>query len=148
MDFITALAKVAQNFDSFFVVVNRLTKVAHLIPTHTTTLMSDIAQLFVKEIVKLHGVPTMIISDRDAKFTSKFWMAMFQSLGTLLNLNLAYHPEIDGQNERVNQVIEDMLRSYCSQQPHLWLKFLPLVEFAYNSLPHRSLGMSPFKTLY
>ena len=148
MDFITTLPRVVGNFDSIFVVVECLTKVAHLISTHTTASVSDIAQLFVKEIVKLHGVPTMIISDRDAKFTSKFWMAMFQSLGTLLNLNLAYHPEIDGQNERVNQVIEDMLRSYCSQQPHLWLKFLPLVEFAYNSLPHRSLGMSPFKTLY
>ena len=69
-------------------------------------------------------------------------------MGTLLNLSLAYHPKIDGQIERVNQVIEDMLRSYCSQQPCLWLKFLPLVEFAYNSSQHRSLGISPFKSLY
>ena len=73
---------------------------------------------------------------------------MFQSLDTLLNLSSTYHLEIDGQIERVNQVIEDMLRSYYSQQPCLWLKFLPLVEFAYNSSPHRILGMSPFKTLY
>lgn len=73
---------------------------------------------------------------------------MFQSLGTLLNLSSAYHPKTDGQTERINQVIEDMLRSYCNQQPRMWLRYLPLVEFAYNSSHHRSLGMSPFKALY
>ena len=94
------------------------------------------------------GFQLRIISDRDVKFTSKFWRAMFQSLGTLLNLSTAYHPETDGQTERVNQIIEDMLRSYCNQQPRLWFKFLLLVEFAYNSSHHQSLGMSPFKALY
>ena len=108
MDFITALPKVTRNFDSIFVVVDQLTKVAHLIPIRTTTSALDIAQLFVKEIVRLHGVPARIVSDRDAKFTSKFWIAMFQSLSTLLNLSSAYHLETDGQTERVNQVIEDM----------------------------------------
>ena len=148
MDFVTGLPKVSGGFDSIFVVVDKLTRVAHLIPIRTTATAADIAQIFVKEIVRLHGIPARIISDRDAKFTSKFWMAMFQSLGTLLNLSLAYHPKTDGQIERVNQVIEDMLRSYCSQQPQLWIKFLPLVEFAYNSSFHRSLQMSPFKALY
>ena len=114
MDFITALPKVTRNFDFVFVVVDPLTKVAHLIPTKTITLELDTAQLFVKKIVRLHRIPARIISDRDAKFTSKFWTAMFQSLGTLLNLSIAYHPKIDGQTKRVNQVIEDMLRSYCS----------------------------------
>ena len=128
--------------------VDKLTKVAHLIPTKITTTALDIAQLFVREIVRLHGVPARIISDRDAKFTSKFWTAMFQSLGTRLNLSSSYHPETDGQIERVNQVIEDMLRAYCGQQPRLWLKYLLLVEFSYNSSHHQSLGMSPFKALY
>ena len=73
---------------------------------------------------------------------------MFQSLGTLLNLSTAYHPKTDGQTERVNQVMEDMLRSYCSQQPRLWLKYLPLVEFAYNSSFHQGLPTFPFKTHY
>ena len=73
---------------------------------------------------------------------------MFQSLGTLLNLSSSYHPETDCHTERVNQVIEDMLKAYCGQQPQLWIKFLPLVEFAYNSSHHQSLGMSPFKALY
>ena len=133
MDFITGFPKVVGNFDSIFVVVDKLTKVAHLIPTRTTASTSDVAQLFIKEIVRLHGIPARIISDRDVKFTSKFWKAMFQSLGTLLNLSTVYHPETNGQTKRVNQVIEDMLRSYCNQQPCLWFKFLPLVEFAYNS---------------
>ena len=114
MDFITTLPRVARNFDSIFVVVYWLTKVAHLIPTRTTASAPDIAQLFVRKIVRLHGIPARIISDRDAKFTSKFWTAMFQSIGTLLNLSFAYHLETDGQIERVNQVIEDMLRSYCN----------------------------------
>ena len=96
MDFITALSKVIGNFDSIFVVVDRLTKVAHLIPTRTTASASNITQLFVKEIVRLHGVLARIISDRDAKFTSKFWTIMFQSLGTLLNLSSSYHPKTNG----------------------------------------------------
>ena len=148
MDFVTGLPKVLGGFDSIFVVVDKLTKVAHFIPIRISATAADVAQLFVREIVRLHGVPARIISDRDAKFTSKFWRAMFQSLGTLLNLSSAYHPETDGQTERVNQVLEDMLRSYCSQQPQLWIKYLPLVEFAYNSSYHRSLQMSPFKALY
>ena len=73
---------------------------------------------------------------------------MFHSLGTLLNLSSAYHPKIDGQIERVNQVIGDMLQSYCNQQSRLWLKYLPLVEFSSNSSHHQILGMSPFKALY
>ena len=106
MDFITGIPKVSKNFDSIFVVVYKLTKVAHLIPTWIIVSASNIAQLFEKEIVRLHGIPARIISDRDAKFTSKFWRAMFQSLGTLLNLSSSYHPKIDGQTKRVYQVIE------------------------------------------
>ena len=90
MDFITALPKVTGNFDSIFVVVDWLTKVAHLISTRTTASALDIAQLFVIEIVRLHGVLARTISDRDAKFTSKFWTAMFQSFGTLSSLNSTY----------------------------------------------------------
>ncbi|MCO5566311.1 hypothetical protein L7F22_019988 [Adiantum nelumboides] len=148
MDFVTSLPKTTRNYDYIFVIVDKLTKVAHLILVKQTATAADIAQVFVKEIVRLHGVPARIISDRDAKFTSKFWQAMFQSLGTQLNLSAAYHPETDGQTERVNQVIEDMLRAYCNQQPQQWIKFLHLVEFAYNSAHYRSLGMSPFKALY
>ena len=105
MDFITGLPKTTGNFDSIFVVVDKLTKVAHLVPVKTTATAVDITHIFVKEIVKLHGIPARIVSNRDAKFTSRFWQAMFQSLGTQLNLSSAYHPETDGQTERVNQVV-------------------------------------------
>ena len=148
MDFVTGIPKVTGGFDSIFVIVDKLTKITHIIPMKTTSTVADIAHLFVKEIIKLHGLPARIISDRDAKFTSKFWQALFQSVETQLNLNSVYHPKIDGQTEQVNQVIEDMLRSYCNQQPRQWLKFLPLVEFAYNSSFHKSLQMSQFKALY
>ena len=136
MNFITGLPKTTGNFDSIFVVVDKLTKVAHLVPVKTIVTVADIAHIYVKEIVILHEIPAIIVSDRDAKFTSRFWQAMFQSLGTQLNLSSAYHPETDGQTERVNQVVEDMLRSYCNQQPNLWIKYLPLVEFAFNSSHH------------
>ena len=95
MDFITALPKVARNFDAIFVVVDKLTKVAHLICIRTSASASDISQIFIKEIVRLHGIPTWVINNRDAKFTSRFWTTMFQPLGTLLNLSSAYHLKID-----------------------------------------------------
>ena len=102
MDFITGLPKTIRNFDSIYVVVDKLTKVAHLVPVKTTTTAVDIAHIFVKEIVRLHGIPTRIVSDWDAKFTSRFWEAMFQYLGTQLNISSAYHLETDGQTKRVN----------------------------------------------
>ena len=139
---------VSGGYDSIFVVVDKLTKVAHLIPVKKTFSTSYVAKVFVKEVVRLHGFPRRIISDRDSKFTSKFWKALFDSVETELSMSTAFHPESDGQTERVNQVIEDMLRAYCNRQPSSWVKYLPLVEFAYNSSHHRSLGMSPFKALY
>ncbi|MCO5578802.1 hypothetical protein L7F22_032648 [Adiantum nelumboides] len=143
MDFVTGLPKTSGNYDSIFVIVDKL-----LIPVKQTATATDIAQVFVKEIVRLHGIPARNISDRNDNFTSKFWQAMFQYLRTQLNFSTAYHPETDGQTKRVNRVIEDMLQAYCNQQPQKWIKFLHLVEFAYNSSHHQSLGMSPFKALY
>ncbi|MCO5572583.1 hypothetical protein L7F22_026339 [Adiantum nelumboides] len=103
MDFVTGLPKAIGNYDSIFIIVDKLTKVARLIPVKQTATAADIAQVFIKEIVRLHGTPARIISDWDAKFTSKFWQAMFQSLGTQSNLSTAYHPETEGQTKRVNQ---------------------------------------------
>ena len=148
MDFVTSLPPVQGGYDSIMVVVNYLTKVAHLIPVKKTFSASDIARIFIKEIFRLHGVPKRIVSDRDAKFTSNFWTSLFKGIGTQLNFSTAYHPETDGQTERVNQVIEDILRAYCNREPKAWFNYLPLVEFAYNSSYHRSIGMSPFKDLY
>lgn len=148
MDFITGLPKSKKNNDSIMVVVDKLSKSAHFIPVQSTYRAAQIANVFMQNIFKLHGLPKTIISDRDVKFTSVFWRTLFERLGTQLNFSTAYHPQIDGQNERVNQVVEDMLRSYVMQQPTRWEEYFHLVEFAYNNGYHTSLKMSPFEVLY
>lgn len=130
------------------VVVDKLTKSAHFIPVKTTFEASAIAQIFLKEIIRLHGVPRKIISDRDTRFTSRFWKSLLQAMGTQLNFSTAYHPETDGQTERVNQVLEDMLRMYVMDHQSQWEKYLPLVEFAYNNSYHSSIQAAPFEILY
>jgi hypothetical protein len=101
-----------------------------------------------KEIARLHGVPKAIVSDRDPKFTSNFWKGLFKGFGTNLNFSTTYHPQIDGKIERVNQVIEDMLRMYVMDKPSKWEDYLHLVEFSYNNGYQASLKMSPFEALY
>jgi hypothetical protein len=92
------------------VVVDKLTKAAHFIPLKTTHRAADVADIFLKEVARLHGIPKTIVSDRDPKFTSNFWKGLFKGFGTNLNFSTSYHPESDGQTKRVNRVIEDMLR--------------------------------------
>ena len=102
------------------VLVDKLTKAAHFIPVKSTHKTDDISNIFMKEIFKLHGFPKAIVSDRDVKFTSNFWKWLFVDLGTKLNFSTAYHPQTDGQTERVNQVLEDMLRMYVMDKPTKW----------------------------
>ena len=147
MDFITGLP-MSRGFDSIFVVVDMLTKVTHLFPVCKDYFAKDVAHVFMQGVFLHHGLPRRIISDRDSKFTSNFWKALFQATGTQLAYNTAYHPETDGQTERVNQTIEDILRAYCLREPRKWTRYLYLVEFAYNASFQRSIGMSPFKALY
>lgn len=109
---------------------------------------SYVARVFMEDIVRLHGIPQRIIFDRDLVFTSALWTSLQQSLGTKLNFSSAYHPETDGQTERVNQVLEDMLRMYVMDQQSCWEEYLHLVEFAYNNGYHSSIGMAPFQALY
>ena len=113
--------------------------------THKT---DDIAKIFMKDIFKLHGLPKAIVSDKDVKFTSNFWKGLFVDLGAKLNFSTAYHPQTDGQTERVIQVFEDMLRMYVMDKPTKWEDYLHLVKFAYNNGQHASLGMSPYEALY
>jgi hypothetical protein len=148
MDFITGLPLTSQRHNAILVVVDKLTKSAHFIPVRDTYDVADVARVFINEIIRFHGVPKKIISDRDSRFTSRFWTCMQTALGTQLNLSTAYHPETDGQTERVNQVLEDMLRMYVMDQQSHWEKYLPLVEFAYNNSYHSSIGMPPFEALY
>eukprot|EP00253_Pinus_taeda_P009241 PITA_09241 len=148
MDFITGLPKTKRNNDSIMVVVYKLSKAAHFIPVQSTYRAVQIAHIFVQNVFRLHGLPKTIISDRDVKFTSAFWRALFAELGTQLNFSTAYHPQTDGQTERVNQMVEDMLRACVMQKPTQWEDYLHLVEFAYNNGYHTSIQMSPFEVLY
>jgi transposase InsO family protein len=101
-----------------------------------------------REIARLHGIPKEIVSDRDTKFTSNFWRGLFKGFGTNMNFSTTYHPQSDGKTERVNQVIEDMLRMYVMDKPSKWEDYLHLVEFSYNNGYQDSLKMSPFEALY
>ena len=116
--------------DSIMVVVDKLTKETHFIPVNSMHKTNDMAKIFMKEIFKLHGLPKATVSDRDVKFTSNFWKGLFVDLGTKLNFSTAYHPQTNGQTERVNQVLEDMLRMYMMDKPTKWEDYLHLVEFA------------------
>eukprot|EP00253_Pinus_taeda_P019597 PITA_19597 len=148
MDFITGLPKTKKNNDSIIMVVDKLSKAAHFIPVQSTYRAAQITHIFMQNVFRLHGLPKTIISDRDVKFTSAFWRMLFAELGTQLNFSTTYHPQTDRQTERVNQVVEDMLRAYVMQKPMLWEEYLHLVEFAYNNGYHTSTQMSPFEDLY
>jgi transposase InsO family protein len=117
-----------------FVVVDTLTKSAHFIPVRTMYQAPDIARVFIREIVWLHGVPKKIISDRGSVFTGRFWTSFQDASGTQLNFSTAYHPEMDGQTECMNQTLEDLLRMYVMDQLKRWEEFLPLVEIAYKTV--------------
>jgi hypothetical protein len=112
MDFITKFSRTIKKHDSIMVVVDKLTKASHFIPVKSTHKATNIVEIYMREITKLHCVPKTIVSHRDSKFTSNFWKGVFKGFGTNIKFSIVYHPEIDGQTERVNQVIEDMLRMY------------------------------------
>ena len=104
--------------------------------------------MYVQHVVRLHGVPKSIVSDRDTRFTSKFWKSLQDALGTRLKFSSAFHPQTDGQSERTIQILEDMLRACAIDFPGSWEKYLPLVEFAYNNSFQSTVGMAPYEALY
>ena len=110
--------------------------------------LDKLAELYIKEIVRLHGILISIISDRDPRFTSRFWGKLQEALSTRLNLSTAFHPQTDGQLERVIQILEDMLRSCVIDYEGSWDRHIPLVEFVYNNSFQSSIGMVPYKALY
>jgi transposase InsO family protein len=134
MDFIVGLPLTARRHDSIFVVVDTLMKSAHFIPVRTMYQAPDIVRVFISEIVRLHGVPKRIISDRGSVFTVRFWTSFQEALGTQLNFSTTYHLETDGKTGRMNQTLEDMLRMYVMDQQKNWEEFFRLVEFAYNNI--------------
>ena len=148
MDFVFKLLPTVQRHDGIWVVVDRLTKSAHFLPIREKFSPHKLAELFMNHIVSLHGVPVSIISDRDPRFTSRFWKGLMKELGVKLNLSTAFHPQTDGQSERTIKTLEDMLTSCLLQFKGHWNEYLPLVEFTYNNSYHSSIEMSPYEALY
>jgi hypothetical protein len=148
MDFIVGLPLTPQKHDSIWVIVDRLTKTTHFIPVHTTYSAERYAEIYIDLVVHLHGVPKTILSDRGTQFVARFWAQVHESLGTKLIHSSSYHPQTDGQTERVNQIVEDMLRDCVIHFDKSWDKCLALAEFAYNNSYQASLKMAPFEALY
>jgi hypothetical protein len=148
MDFVTGLPRTQKGNDSIWVIIDHLTKVAHFIPVKTTYGGATLARIYLKEIVRLHGIPRKIVSDRGTQFTSKFWTSLQKAMGTKLDFSTAYHPQTDGQTERVNKVLEDLLRARVLTFDRSWESSLPYAEFSYNNSHQASIKMSPFEALY
>nr|GEW88648.1 putative reverse transcriptase domain-containing protein [Tanacetum cinerariifolium] len=110
--------------------------------------MDKLTKLYLKEVVTRHGIPVLIISDRDPRFASNLWRAFQKALGTRLDMSIAYHPDTDGQSERTIQTLEDMLRACVIDFRNGWERHLPLVEFSYNNSYHASIKAAPFEALY
>lgn len=144
MDLITSLPKSKAGNDAIVVFVCRFTKQIHAIATHTTSTASDLARILLREVVRHHGLPKSIVSDRDPRFIAHFWKDLWALLQTKLNMSTSYHPQTDGQTERANRTLEDMLRAYVSAQQDDWDELLPLVEMAYNDSVQASTGFSPY----
>ncbi|OWY96746.1 Gag-pol, partial [Phytophthora megakarya] len=145
MDFITDLPHTKNNFDSIWVVVDRLTKRCHFVPTTKTVTAEGVAKLFIDHIWKLHGMPTNIVSDRDRKFVSAFWQHVFKSIGTKLSMTVAHRAQGDGQTERMNRTLEEYLRCFVGPMQDDWDTHLANAEFAVNSTVNSSTKLAPFE---
>nr|GEV83323.1 putative reverse transcriptase domain-containing protein [Tanacetum cinerariifolium] len=148
MDFIVGLPRTPSGYDSIWVIVDRLIKSAHFLPVKMMDSLEKLTQLYLKEIAYPHGVSISIISDRDSKFTSRFWRSLQEALRTRLDMSTAYHPEMNGQSERTIQTLEDMLRACVIDFGGSWERHLPLVKFSYNNSYQASIKAAPFKALY
>jgi hypothetical protein len=144
MDLITQLPKTAKGNDAIVVMVDKLTKMVHFAATKTAVSAPQLAQIVFNEVVRHHGVPENIISDRDTRFTSRFWKELWRLTGTKLLMSTAYHPQTDGQTERANRTLEDMLRHYVNYRQTDWDEHLTAAEIACNNAKQSSTGFSPF----
>jgi hypothetical protein len=148
MDFIVGLPRTCDGYDSIWVIVDRLIKVADFILVKTTYTRARLAELYISRIVCLHGVPKKIVSDRGTQFTSRFCEKLHESMDTKLHFSSVYHPQTDGQTEQINQILEDMLRACALKHDASWDKSLPYAKFSYNNSYQANLKMAPFEALY
>ncbi|WP_222185195.1 transposase family protein, partial [Geminicoccus harenae] len=149
MDFVVGLPVTPKaRYDAIWVVVDRLTKTAHFILMRTTDSISRLAQLYINSIICLHGAPLSIVSDRDPRFTARFWESLQEAMGTDILMSTAFHPQTDGQSERTIQILEDMLRACILDFGKSWDEYVKLAEFAYNNSYQATIGMAPFEALY
>ena len=149
MDFIVALPTSSDGYDGIYVIVDKLMKLVTLEPIHTTATAPEIANIYFRRMVsKGFGVPKVIVSDRDSKFTSDFWKSLWLLLGTKLAMSTSFHPQTDGQTENANKLIEAMLRAFTNEKQNNWSTLLPYIEFAFNNTVNRSTGYTPFYMCY
>jgi hypothetical protein len=148
MDFVVGLPRTPMGNDSIWVIVDRLTKVAHFMQVRVTFGTEGLANLYIEHILRLHGALKKIVSDRGAQFVAKFWRSFHKLMGATLNYNTTFHPRTDEQTERVNQVLEDMLQACALTYGTDWESSLPFAEFSYNNNFQASPRMAPFEALY
>jgi hypothetical protein len=148
MDFVSGLPRGKRGNNAIWVIVDRLTKFALFLPVKMTDSVDKLAKIYVNEVVRLHGVPTLIVSDRDPRFTSRLWPSIQRALGTNLSISTAFHLQTDGQSERIIQILKDLLRACALEFGGNWEEHLSLVEFTYNNSYQATIGMAPFEALY
>lgn len=147
MDFIVGLPW-NRSADCILVVVDRFSKYAHFIELRHPFTAKQVAGVFAREVVRLHGIPQSIVSDRDRLFVSAFWSDLFRACGTKLRMSSAYHPETDGQTEVLNRCLETYLRCFAGEHPKKWSSWLPWAEYGYNTGFHSASGRTPFEVVY
>ena len=134
MDFVTHFPRTPQGHDAVWVIVDRLTKSTHFLVVRMTFTLERFCRLYIREIVRLHGVPPVsIVLDRGLRFTVNFWRSFQKAMGTRLTMSTTFHPQTDGQSKRTIQVLENMLRACVLDHKGSWEEHLPLAEFAYNN---------------
>ena len=148
LDFVLGLSRTRRSKDSIMVVVDRFSKISHFVPCNKYNDASHVANLYFKDIMRLHGITKTMVSNRDSKLFSHFWRTLRRKLGTCLLFSTSYHPQTNGQTEVNNRNLGNLLRSFVGKNLKQWDLFLPQIKFAYNIYEHITIGKSPFEVVY